>query len=579
MPSNARILVVVFVASVVASLAWQYHATRKDAADSVEGPNATVSTGTVKTRASEDSRDRGIDSSAGQARAESDDEEPTGPTFSADDKSPTPAASHEETYVYEYDAEWAGDLYTRLHSRDAPLDTDPDALPIISGRVLTPNGRPVAGMQVSARPRDYFRSSDELRSRSIVIRETRTNEEGFYAFRDLLPGTYMLITEPTARYAETRVELSTGVKYADLTLQAQGFALVRGIVTDPMGAELEHVRIMPIVSGLPSAAFSNADGEFELGVAIEPAKRSFPLQLQLDGYREQRYLVNESDWSADGRILLNVTMEPVYEFGRLSGSVKGTDGMAVTGDIVRLYSPSLKQNYTAAVDDAGEFVFTDVDVADDYQLWVRPTGPYRDFAEKNFRVGPGSARHDIELEPLNRNIRLRGRILDQDGRPVPNYTLTLSSKAAQGQRLPVSSDEYGRFEVENVPEGELVFESRTMPYYSVSGLRLSGDESERNVDVVINRGDHKLLGKVVNSDGRPVAAPKIFITSSRVNDGMQSRLSSTTSADADGRFLFTDLDGGQHTITVQAPGYEGVRIQPVVRDENELVIKLQKKKT
>jgi len=231
------------------------------------------------------------------------------------------------------------------------------------------------------------------------------------------------------------------------------------------------------------------------------------------------------------------------------------------------------------VDDAGEYLFANVEIANDYQLWVRPTGDYRDFAEKNFSVGPGSMRRDIELEPLSRNIRLSGRILDQDGKPVPNYTLTLSSMAAKGQQLPVSSDGHGRFEVENVPEGELVFESRTMPYYSVSGLLLMGDESERKIDVVINRGGHKLIGKVVNSDGRPVAAPKIFITASRVNGDMQSRLSSTTSADADGRFLFTNLDGGQHTITVHAPGYEGVRIHPVIRNQDELVIKLQKDKT
>jgi protocatechuate 3,4-dioxygenase beta subunit len=577
--SNARFLFVAFVVSAAISLAWQYHATQRGAADSGNEAPAAISNDASVEPVTPDMQDSKSEASTGTLRVKAAGDAPAINKKRAADELNAAIPRQEETYVYEYDEEWVGDFYTRLHSPDPHPANEPDALPVISGRVLTLNGRPVAGIQVSALPRNYLRSGDDLRGRLTVIRETRTNEEGFYAFRDLPPGTYMLITEPTSLYAESRVEVRAGVKYADLTLQAQSFALVRGIVTDTMGAELENVRIMPIVSGLPSAAFSDANGEFEFGVALEPAKRNFPIKLQLDGYREQRLQVSESDWGTDGRILLTVTLEPVYEFGRLSGSVKGTDGMRVTGDIVRLYSPSLKRNYTAAVDDAGEFLLTDVEIADDYQLWVRPSGPYRDFAEKNLRVGPGSVRRDIELETLNRNTRLSGRILDQDGRPVPNYLLTLSSMAAKGQKIPVASDEYGRFEVENVPEGELVFESRTMPYYSVSGLRVSGDESERNIDVVINRGNHKLLGKVVNSDGRPIAAPKIFITSSRVNDGMQSRLSSTTSADSDGRFLFTDLDGGQHTITVQAPGYEGVRIQPVIRNQNELVIELQKKKT
>ncbi|MDH3990450.1 MAG: carboxypeptidase-like regulatory domain-containing protein [Gammaproteobacteria bacterium] len=579
MLSNARFLVVAFVVSAAISLAWQYHAAQRGAVDSGTAGQAAASDEEEIKAVAPDIRDSKSDASAGTTRVKASGDAPAMNKEPAGDESKTTIPRHEETYVFEYDEQWVGDFYTRLHSPD-PLPVDEaDALPVISGRVLTPNGRPVAGIQVSALPRNYFRSGDDLRSRSTVTRQTKTNEDGFYAFRDLPAGVYMLVTEPSARYAESRVEVRTGIKYADLTLKPQGFATVQGVVTDQMGNELEQVRVMPIVSGVPPVAFSDSNGEFELGVSLEKAEKSFPLRFQFDGYREQRYQVSESDWSAGGRILLTVTMEPVYEFGEVSGSVKGADGKQAAGDIVRLYSPSLKRNYTATVDDAGEYLFANVEIANDYQLWVRPTGDYRDFAEKNFSVGPGSMRRDIELEPLSRNIRLSGRILDQDGKPVPNYTLTLSSMAAKGQQLPVSSDGHGRFEVENVPEGELVFESRTMPYYSVSGLLLMGDESERKIDVVINRGGHKLIGKVVNSDGRPVAAPKIFITASRVNGDMQSRLSSTTSADADGRFLFTNLDGGQHTITVHAPGYEGVRIHPVIRNQDELVIKLQKDKT
>ncbi|MDH3849355.1 MAG: hypothetical protein OEV05_16320, partial [Gammaproteobacteria bacterium] len=59
----------------------------------------------------------------------------------AGDESKTTIPRHEETYVFEYDEQWVGDFYTRLHSPD-PLPVDEaDALPVISGRVLTPNGR------------------------------------------------------------------------------------------------------------------------------------------------------------------------------------------------------------------------------------------------------------------------------------------------------------------------------------------------------------------------------------------------------------------------------------------------------
>ncbi len=303
------------------------------------------------------------------------------------------------------------------------------------------------------------------------------------------------------------------------------------------------------------------------------------MRIQARGFRETRYEITESEWTAGSDSLINVVMEPVFESGMVSGSVKDTAGLPAAGEIVRLYSSSLKRNYRATADQGGEYEFAGVEPAEDYQLWVRPVGPYRDFVEANVVVPAGYLRRDIELETLERGYRLSGRILDQNGRPVPGLTLSMHSKAATGQTWPVTSDAYGEIVVENVPEGELVFESLGMPYYSLTGLQVSGSDTEKTVELVINRGRHKLLGKVVGSDGTPVAAPKIVITASKTVGGMQSRSSISTSADADGRFVFTDLSAGQHTITVNAPGYEGVRLQPVVGIERELLIKLEKNTT
>ena len=96
------------------------------------------------------------------------------------------------------------------------------------------------------------------------------------------------------------------------------------------------------------------------------------------------------------------------------------------------------------------------------------------------------------------------------------------------------------------------------------------------MDLVVPRGPHKLVGKVVDRNGRPIAARKIFISSAQVIEGISTRLSSSTSADVKGRFVFTDLGAGEHIVTVNAPGYEGVRLRPVVGDEGEIIVRLEK---
>jgi hypothetical protein len=287
-------------------------------------------------------------------------------------------------------AEWVEKFFLELHSPESVVVTDNverGAPGIISGVAQTSWGNPIEGIRVTATLREYFRAnSSVVRASTKTEYNTTTNANGFFAFRDLPAGIYMVGVADSGFYSAARIEVHTGVKYVDLVLNPQRHAQIRGIVTDTMGRAIEDARIIPIVKGIPARVVSNTDGKFTLAVTVERESGGFPVRVQARGYRETRYEIMESDWTAGSGAIVNIVMEPLYEFGTVSGSVKDTAGLPAAGEIVRLYSSSLKRNYRAAADQGGEYEFGAVEPADDYQLWVRPVGPYRDFVAGHSRA-------------------------------------------------------------------------------------------------------------------------------------------------------------------------------------------------
>ena len=118
----------------------------------------------------------------------------------SDDDDATPPVTEQAYAVQQYSAaehtEWVGTFYTELYSPGQPNEVAPPAeevVPVISGRVLTQHGMPVEGIEVTASFRDYFKTTDSIaRKKAAGTQTTTTNENGFYAFRGMPDGIYLV---------------------------------------------------------------------------------------------------------------------------------------------------------------------------------------------------------------------------------------------------------------------------------------------------------------------------------------------------------------------------------------------------
>jgi len=138
---------------------------------------------------------------------------------------------------------------------------------------------------------------------------------------------------------------------------------------------------------------------------------------------------------------------------------------------------------------------------------------------------------------------------------------------------PVTGDEQGRFRLDAVDRGELVFKTRGAPRFAVRGVNtgaLAGSEARLVLDV----GENDLTGRVLTPDDEPVAGAKVALFwESRAGDALSTSHRHALTG-VDGRFHFGGLGPDAHWLRVTAPGYTGLEENCRVGEGRELVVRL-----
>jgi protocatechuate 3,4-dioxygenase beta subunit len=456
--------------------------------------------------------------------------------------------------------------------RDTRNDPQEDLLSI-SGSVLDDFGEPVPGLEITAVARSLFVEGDDQGHRAGELdRFTMTQFDGTYAFVDLADGEYDVSTLETASYSSTRMLVRAGSDSANLLVTRHYVLLVRGTVTDRDGRPLAGVRVLPF--GHPVAGVSDDRGRFEVRLMTKSNSRQQVVRFDGRGYQVTDVRLEEADWQDQDAVDVSVVLQEFAREAEVSGTVTSATGAPVSGETIQLNSPTRNRHYFAVTDQRGSFSLPNVEVADDYLLWIRPKQLYRDYGESSIAVTVAGVSLNIVLEPVTLG-RLSGRMFNLDGDPIPHFTLWLRSAMAAGQSVQLTSDARGYYAVHDVPLGALILETRSFPIFRITGVHSSTDD-EQSVDVVLDRGDHAILGRVMDSYGSPVSGAEISLHWHQARNGVDSRSTRRTVAEMDGYFALTQLGAGWHTLDIRAPGYRVARVDHQVgANEREIEVLLE----
>ena len=461
-------------------------------------------------------------------------------------------------------------ITTDAQPADAPVGSvDPSGLLSIAGSVLNPQGERLADIEIIAAPRRVFINEED---KQAAEQRTTSDVAGHFRFDGLLAGDYRIRTGETSLYPSASVSARAGSETVDLVLAPRQDLWIYGVVKDSDGEPLANVHIVPNRDPL-NASYSDTAGNFSLFQTVHGSAQSQDsLQFSLDGYHDKRVVLRANDPYANQLPVADVRLERIEGRADVRGSVSA-DYAPVPRARVFLRSTDRNDHYDTSTDAGGYFALSNV-VIGNYEIMVVPRGTYQDYTQSGLKVATSGLELSIALEPLQSG-RLRGQMVDVQGRPVPNFSLWLTSLSARGRgSRPLNGDQEGYFELEPIPTGELRLATQSAPRIRLTGVTVSGDD-DAPILLTLDVGDHVLEGSVVDRYSNAVPGARVSLIWSHQDHGVTSHAVRNTTSDASGYVRFSQLGPGVHALNVSAPGFQRRRIEHEVGVGDEMRIELQ----
>ena len=348
---------------------------------------------------------------------------------------------------------------------------------------------------------------------------------------------------------------------------------LRGVALDTAGDPVAGARVVASGFGAPAgpAGMSDGAGRFVVEVADVAARRW--LVASAPGYSETRRRLSDllNQTAADQLVVELKRARAIV--GRLvsarSGSgvpgvvalarLWGSDRFVGEASTWNLEDPSLLQ--FVSTDEDGTFR---LDPPDEREVRFAAAAPGHGTVRRLLpEPVPGDA-GDQQLGDvvLGSETVLRGRVVDEESRPVAGAAVDFGSGGSGSYSLPVSptgdgqldatTDAGGGFRIGGLLPGDVVslrIQAAGFVTESVSPVRVDGATDAEVLEVRL-RTAYELAGRVTDeSTGEGVKARVRFRQTVR-------RGGANTESDRDGEFVLSGFPAGAGVLTVRADGYE-----------------------
>lgn len=302
---------------------------------------------------------------------------------------------------------------------------------------------------------------------------------------------------------------------------------------------------------------SDADGKYRIFVGM-PLNQYPVMRFLRNGFQDKSIKPGAGVLKQNSMLKLDVVLDDDLDSIRVDGWVGNDIGVSLEGLRIQISSRDrfgvVRVFYTTFSDDRGFFTFEGIRSGDLYRLTVLSPPEYIYYVDEEFSVSHNTPQLNIVLETLE-FIDIDGMIVNSKTEPVANFEIYISNTTTGTHARKIVTDSSGFFSLRKFPAGEVILSTQGPEYFKIKGLTLAPNEY-RNLRLLVDKGDHYLLGWVSDENGIPLAKALVTINSEILAGSIQYLSYRVGGTDSAGNFNFDSLGGGAHSITVEAPGFK-----------------------
>jgi len=436
---------------------------------------------------------------------------------------------------------------------------------VASGRVLDPDGRPVAGARVWRRS-----ASDPFPVVDPAFDAVTSDGAGRWRIAALVPGSYQfLASHPDfAQTVSAPISVNRPADGIDLRLESGG--RIAGVVRfedgrPVAGAEVRAAALSGMaISPALSEVFTDDDGRFRLdGMprrtvhlnALHESGASPMVTADLVAERQAAVVLTLSVRGEIAGLVVDSRGQPLPE----AQVTARHDALWKRGPIKsgQLTTWDLRGIPTLISDAGGRFRFSGLPEGGYTLQALRPGAPPD---QRALAAG-------VTAQPGDRSVRLvvradgrvTGRVVLEDGTPAPQFAVSFGDRVGGVVPTPFSGTD-GAFSLSGPPgQHDLLITGPSFATRELENVLLDEDGRKDLGTITVKRG-RSISGRVLAPDGTPV--PEAQVVAAAWMSGGGDRLfirdesgpAQETTSDADGRFTLSGFEPGQLLVVAERTG-------------------------